>query len=79
LNISLNNAARVLILQRDFTQLTELGDPSLPMRDIRRQVPLLPVSDQVQRHLGIKLRLGQDPEQQHLHLGQGQARRFFLI
>lgn len=41
----------LLVLQRDFTQLTELGDPSLPMRDIRRQVPLLPVSDQVQRYV----------------------------
>jgi hypothetical protein len=68
-----------LVLQRDFTQPTELSDSSLPVRDIRRLVAPLPVADQVQRHLGIKFPLGQDPKQQHLHLGQGQARRFFLI
>jgi hypothetical protein len=56
-----------VLLQRNFTQLTELGDPSLPMRGIRRLVPLLPVRDQLERHLSIKLRLGEDPEQQHLH------------
>ena len=67
-----------LVLQRDFTRPTKLGDSSLPMRDIRRLVALLPVADQVQCHPGIKVPLGQDPQQQHLHLGQGQARRFFL-
>ena len=69
----------MLILQRDFTQPTELGDSSLPVRDIRCLVASLPIADQIQRHLGIKFPLAQDPEQQHLHLGQGQARRFFLI
>ena len=69
---------KYLVLQRDFTRLTELGDSSLPMRDVRRMVALLPVADQVQRHPGIKVSSGQDPEQQHLHLGQGQARRLFF-
>lgn len=66
----------IVVLQRDFTSPTELGDSSLPMSDMRRLVAPLPVVDQVQRHLGIKFPLGQDSEQQHLHLGQGQVRRF---
>ena len=49
------------------------------MRDIRRMVPPLPVAHQVQHQLGVKRPLWQDPEQQHLHLGQGQAGRFFKI
>lgn len=60
-------------------QLSELGKPSLPMGDIRRMVPTLPVAHEVQHQLAVKLPLGQDSDQQHLHLGQGQARRFFLI
>jgi len=68
-----------LVLQRDFPQLTELGESSLSMGNIRRLVSLLPVTHEVQHQLAVKLPLGQDPEQQHLHLGQGQARRFFLI
>jgi hypothetical protein len=68
----------VLVLQRDFSQLTALGKPSLPMGDIRRMVPTLPVAHEVQDQLAVKLPLGQDADQQHLHLGQGQARRFLL-
>jgi hypothetical protein len=68
-----------LILQRDFIQLREVGKPSLSMRDVCRMVAPLPVLHQVQYLLSVKLPLGQDPEQQHLHLGQGQARHFFLI
>jgi hypothetical protein len=48
------------------------------MGNIRRMVPLLPVTHQVQYKLAVKCPLRQDREQQHLHLGQGQARRFFL-
>jgi hypothetical protein len=68
-----------LVLQRDFSQLTALGEPSLPMGDIRRMVATLPVAHEVQHLLGVKLPPGQNRDQQHLHLGQGQARRFFLI
>jgi hypothetical protein len=71
--------ACTLVLQRDLIQLSELGKPSLPMRDVRRMVAPLPVPHQAQYLLSVKLPLGQDPEQQHLHLGQGQTRRFFLI
>ena len=49
------------------------------MGDIRRMVPTLPVTDKIQHQLAVKLLLGQDAKQQHLHLGQGQARRFFFI
>jgi hypothetical protein len=49
------------------------------MGDIRRMVPTLPVAREVQHQLAVKLPLGQDSDQQHLHLGQDQARRFFLI
>jgi hypothetical protein len=42
-------------------------------------VPLLPVTHEVQHQLAVKRPLGQDREQQHLPLGQGQARRFFFI
>jgi hypothetical protein len=62
---------KCLVLQRDFTQLTKLGEPSLPMGAIRRMVAPLPVPHQGQYLLGVKVALGQDPEQQHLHLGQG--------
>lgn len=60
-------------------QLSKLGNPSLPMREGRRLVAPLPIAYQVQYLLRVKLPPGQDPEQQHLHLGQGQGRRFFLI
>jgi hypothetical protein len=66
-----------LVLQRDFIQLTELGNPSLPVGNRGRMVAPLPVTPQLQGPLGVKLPLGPDPEQQHLHLGQGQARGFF--
>ena len=49
------------------------------MGDIGRMVPPRPIAHQVQHHLGVKRLLGQNPEQPHLDLGQGQARRFFLI
>ena len=58
-------------------RLRELGKPSLPMGDVRRMVAPLPVPHQVQDLLSVKLPLRQDPKQQHLHLGQGQARHFF--
>jgi hypothetical protein len=63
-------------LQRDFSQLTELGESALAMGTIRRLVPSRPVTHEVQYPLAVKCPLGQDREQQHLHLGQGQARRF---
>jgi hypothetical protein len=47
------------------------------MGDIRRTVATLPVTHEVQHQLAVKLPLGQDSDAQHLHLGQGQARRFF--
>lgn len=49
------------------------------MGDIRRMIATLPVAHEVQHLPGVKLPLGQNRDQQHLHLGQGQARRFFLI
>ena len=72
------NFEAILVLQRDFSHLTELGEPSLSMGDIGGMVPSLPVAHEVQHLLGVKLPLGQDPEQQHLHLGQRQAGRLFL-
>ena len=66
-----------LVLQRDFIQWTKLGDSMFPMGDIRRMVPPQPIANQVQHQLAVKRRPGQDPEQQHLHLGQRQAGGFF--
>jgi len=68
---------RSLVLQRDFIQWTKLGDSMFPMGDIRRMVPPQPIANQVQHQLAVKRRPGQDPEQQHLHLGQRQAGGFF--
>lgn len=66
-----------LILQRTFTQLIEPCDAALPMGDIGRAVPLLPVDDDFQHRLGVECTPGQDAAQQHLYLGDGQARGFF--
>jgi len=41
-------------------------------------VPLLPVSHECKRRLGVKDPLGQDRYQEHLHLGDSQARGFFF-
>lgn len=49
------------------------------MRDIRRMVPPQPVAHEVQHQRAVKRRLGQDPEQQYLYLGQRQAGGFFFI
>jgi hypothetical protein len=48
------------------------------MGDIGGMVPLLPVSHECKRRLGVKDRLGQDRYQEHLHLGDSQARGFFF-
>ena len=41
-------------------------------------VPLLPVSHECKRRLGVKDPLGQDRYQEHLHLGDSQAKGFFV-
>jgi hypothetical protein len=66
-----------LVLQRTFAQLIEPGDTALPMGDIGGTVPLWPVDDEFQHRLGVECTPGSDAAQQHLHLGDGQARRFF--
>ena len=48
------------------------------MGDIGRVVPVLPVGHEFQYCLGIKFTLGQDTDQQVLHLGDGQARSVFF-
>jgi hypothetical protein len=48
------------------------------MGEIGRTVPLLPVGDQFQHRLGVEFTSGSDAAQQHLHLGDGQARGFFV-
>ena len=68
-----------IVLQRDFIQLTKLDKASFPMGGVRCMVTPLPVPHQGQDLVGVKLSRGQDPEQQLLHLGQGQARHFFVI
>jgi hypothetical protein len=49
------------------------------MGNMRRMVPLLLATHEVQHQLAVTLPLGQDPEPQHWQLGQRQARRFFFI
>ena len=48
------------------------------MGDIGRMVPLLPVSHECQRCLGVKGPLGEDREQEHLHWRESQPRGFFF-
>jgi hypothetical protein len=48
-----------LILQRDFTRLTALGDSSLSMGDICSMVPPLPIAHQGQHPLEVKRSLGE--------------------
>jgi len=48
------------------------------MGDIGRMVPLLPVSHECKRRLYVKGPLGEDREQEHLHLRDSQPRSFFF-
>jgi hypothetical protein len=70
--------AMTLVLQRNFTQLIEPRSLALAMGDIGCVVPLLPVGDEFQHCWGVEFTPGQDAAQQYLHLGDGQARGFFL-
>jgi hypothetical protein len=47
------------------------------MGEIGRVVPLLPVGNDFDHCRGVEYMPGQNAAQQHLHLGNGQARGFF--
>jgi hypothetical protein len=53
----------------------QLGQPTLAMRDISRVIPLLVGHNNLQGPGGIKIPLGQEPNQQQVHLRYGQGRR----
>ena len=69
---------RILVLQRNFPQLFELCYAALPMGDIRRVVPPLPVGDDFHHCRRVECPSRQEARQQHLYLGSSQARGFFL-
>jgi hypothetical protein len=48
------------------------------MREISRVIPLLVVNHNLQGPVGVKIPLGQEPNQQQVYLRYGQARRVFF-
>jgi hypothetical protein len=62
------------VLQPNFPQRTALGEPLLPMGDMRRMILPLPVIHQVQHQLAVKLPFGR-ASQQHLHLIRTRKKR----
>jgi hypothetical protein len=68
----------MLILQRTLTEFIEPRYAALPMGEIGRMVPLLPIGHDVDHCRGIEYTPGQDTTQQHLHLGEGQGWGFFF-
>jgi hypothetical protein len=48
------------------------------MREIRRVIPLLVVHNNLQGPGDVKIPLGQEPNQQQVHLRHGQGRRVFF-
>lgn len=48
------------------------------MREICRVIPLLVVKNNLQGPDGVKIPLGQEPNQQQVHLRYGQGRRVFF-
>jgi hypothetical protein len=61
-----------------LTEFIELRYAALPMGEIGRVVPLLPVGNDFDHCRGVEYMPGQNAAQQHLHLGNGQARGFFF-